>query len=863
VAGGQGQGRFAVSAPRFVPLTHPRLAEGALLAALAAVPFLFDSRTVHVFEPEKAALVRTAGLLALAAALAGAWWREGPARPQARPLAWAAVAYVLALLLSAALAVDPGAALLGSEHRQHGLLTTLALVLLGWAASRASREGVVRGLGVIAVASVPVAGYAIAQHQGLDPLPWAQDTALRVTGSLGHPAFLAGYLMMALPIVLGRLVAFASGLARGWPLVRFLGYAAILAVDAAAFVFAGSRGPWLGLGVALAVFFLALGLAEGRRRLALGAAGAALAGLAGLALLNLPGGPLERLREGEGIGRLAHLLDAESGTVRGRVLIWRASMERLASAEPLAQADGRPDRWAALRPWVGYGPEAFTPALLPFYPPELAHIEKEHPIPDRAHNDLLDAAVGGGLLGLLAHLALVVAALMIGGRQLGLGPPARIAAVVLGGGVGGLLLAWVTWGVPLAAVGLGLGLVAGFAALLVVAAIRWRREPGGGRRGDGAVLAALLAGLAGHLVETQFGLATVTTRLTAVALLGWLVAWGAEHIPDASPAPRIVPLTAGLGALLGLTVAYGFLGPALWSSRVGIVLLLATGPCAALLALDERAPRWTGVVASMAGTLVIAGAGAAAMAWVEGSAAGMEELARAQRAALLPAILAAAFVAAAIAAGHALGGGGGLRTPLAWGLIGGVLLAAAGTAGALRFWRADVMLAGARRLGDVGEDIPAEGLYQAAWRLAPFRDAIPAGAARVLVETGRITVEEAERDALLDRADGYLAEASARAPMAWAHAADRARLQLLWAGLTVEPPLRQRRLDQADRYYRAALHLHPRSPAVWNEWAVLALVAGAPDEARLRLRRSLELDPRLDQTHRLLRELERGGPENE
>ena len=820
-----------------------------------AAPFLFDIRTVHVFEPEKAALVRTAGLLALVGLRAGGWWRRGPVRPQARPLSWAAAAYVLALLVSAALAVDPAAALFGSEHRQHGLLTVLALALLGWAASRASREGVARGLSVIAVASLPVALYALAQHEGLDPLPWAQDTALRVTGPLGHPAFLAAYLMMALPVVLGRLVTAAGDLAhspaRGWPLVRLLGYGAILAADAAAFVFAGSRGPWLGLGVALVVFFLVLGLAEGRRRLALGAAGAALAGLAGLALLNLPGGPLERLREGEGIGRLAHLLDAESGTVRGRILIWRASMERLFSTAPLAQADGRPDAFTPLRPWVGYGPEAFTPALLPFYPPELAHIEKEHPIPDRAHNDLLDAAVNGGLLGLLAHVGLVVAALTTGGRQLALASPGRIAAVVAISGVGGLLLAWLTRGAPLAAVGLGLGLVAGFVGLLCVAALR-RRAAGAGRPGEGAVLAALLAGLAGHLVETQFGLATVTTRLLAVALVGWLVAWGAEPAPEAgAPAPRIVPLAVGLGALLGLTVAYGFPGPSMGTSRLGLVLLLAAGPCAALLALEAE-PRWTAVAGSLAGALVLAGTVAAAMAWVETSGAGLEELARAQRTAMLPVILTAAFAAAAIfAAGHTREGGWA-RAPL----IVGLLLAAAGTAGALRFWRADVMLAGARRLGDVGEDRPAEDLYRAAWRLAPFRDVIPAGAARVLVQTGRITVGEADRDALLERADGYLAEASARAPLAWAHEADRARLQLLWAGLTVERPLRQRRLDRADRYYRAALHLHPRSPAVWNEWAVLALAAGSPDEARLRLQRSLELDPRLDQTHRLLRELE-------
>jgi tetratricopeptide (TPR) repeat protein len=175
------------------------------------------------------------------------------------------------------------------------------------------------------------------------------------------------------------------------------------------------------------------------------------------------------------------------------------------------------------------------------------------------------------------------------------------------------------------------------------------------------------------------------------------------------------------------------------------------------------------------------------------------------------------------------------------------------------FWGADVLLAAARRLGDVGEPRVSGELYQAAGRLAPFRAAIPAGAARVMVEAARITVGEADRDELLDGADGHLARALARAPLGWGHAADRARLQLLWAGMTVEPPLRERRLQEADRHYRATLRLHPRSPTVWNEWALLALASGAPEDARLRLARSLELDPRLDQTHRLLRAAEGGG----
>jgi tetratricopeptide (TPR) repeat protein len=542
--------------------------------------------------------------------------------------------------------------------------------------------------------------------------------------------------------------------------------------------------------------------------------------------------------------------------VRGRVLIWGATMERLASTQPLAFADGRRDRLARLRPWIGFGPESFTAALLPFYPPELAHIEKEHPIPDRAHNDLLDAAVAGGLLGLLAQVGMVTAALVLGGVRLGLGSAPRLAAAIGAGGLGGLALAWLLWGRALAAVGLGLGLVVGFGVMLVAAAWRRRRDAPDTRPGEGPVLAGVLAALVGHVVETQFGLATVSTRLVAAALVGWLVAWGATRsAPPEGPSFRAVPAALGLGGLLGLTVAYGFLRIPFGLEFPGTVLLLSAGVAAGLLVLEsEPRARLLAVAGSVVGALAIALVLAAGMAWINASAGGLDDTRAAQRLAWLPAILLLAFAAAALIAGLAVviegAGPGRVRLALA------SLVAVAGMAGAMRFWEADVLLAAARRLGDVGEPRASGELFQAAWRLAPFRDAIPAGAARVLIETARITVGEADRDTLLDRADGYLARAIARAPLAWAHAADRARLQLLWAGMTVEPPLRQRRLHEADRHYRATLRLHPRSPAVWNEWALLALASGARDEARLRLGRSLELDPRLDQTHRLLRAAE-------
>src|SRR5690606_17187258 len=63
-------------------------------------------------------------------------------------------------------------------------------------------------------------------------------------------------------------------------------------------------------------------------------------------------------RELPTIGRFGRILEAEEGTGRVRVLIWQGALELLRPHEPLVFPDGSVDRWNALRPLIGYGPES-------------------------------------------------------------------------------------------------------------------------------------------------------------------------------------------------------------------------------------------------------------------------------------------------------------------------------------------------------------------------------------------------------------------------------------------------------------------------------------------------------------------------
>lgn len=263
--------------------------------------------------------------------------------------------------------------------------------------------------------------------------------------------------------------------------------------------FTQSRGPWIGGGAALFVFFtLALILAQrraragdsGRARLwrALLVGEIALTLVLGgfLLLFNLSDAPVFRdLRQAPYIGRMGRLLEVDSGTGLVRRLIWVGD-EKAGGAAALILSD-------PVRAIVGWGPESMFVAYNRYYPPSLTSVESRAASPDRSHQAYLDELINKGILGLVSYLFLLISFFALAWRLM-----TRIAD--------------------------------------------WRTQ---------MLLVAAVAAVTGHAVEGLTGIPIVSTLmlqwmsfalvLTAGGIAGEYPLPGAARAPEPAPAPE--PLT--------------------------------------------------------------------------------------------------------------------------------------------------------------------------------------------------------------------------------------------------------------------------------------------------------------------------------
>ncbi len=287
-------------------------------------------------------------------------------------------------------------------------------------------------------------------------------------------------------------------------------------------------------------------------------------GLVGAGLLlaiNLPGPLQTHVREHyPAMKRMTDMFDWERGTGKVRTLIWEGALELIKPHDPLRFPDGSPDRFNALRPIVGYGPESMYVAYNRFYPPELGHYESRTASPDRSHNETLDSVVITGALGLLAYLFLFGAFFYWGFRWLGLmGERWHLRLYV--GGVALFSLAFFILFARLGrlyffAVAIPLGFIAGIVLFLTVIAFRLmtqgETEGGVHLHPHALLIAGILAAVIAHFVEINFGIAIAATRTTFWALTGLLVVLGmqwmpAETVKAPSPQPASRPASASRG----------------------------------------------------------------------------------------------------------------------------------------------------------------------------------------------------------------------------------------------------------------------------------------------------------------------------
>ncbi|RMF45959.1 MAG: hypothetical protein D6755_07255, partial [Anaerolineae bacterium] len=509
--------------------------EAAWLAALIGTPVFFDVYSSRIFEPDKITLLRSLAWLALAAwmlkilAQGGIqwqyiskrkkWWRSALEIPLVVPVLALSLAYLLATVFS----VAPRTSLWGSYQRLQGTYTTFAyLVIFAVVAGNLRRrEQVERIMTVVILSGLAVSLYGVLQHYGLDPVPWGGNVQNRIAANMGNSIFVAAYLIMAVPLGVARVVESLRAIMRTEDdvtrhIVRATMYIFILALQMIAIYFSGSRGPFLGLVAGLFFFFLLVAMRARQRWLALGTIGLAVAGALFLAVLNIPNGPLETLRESPWVGRFGHLADTNQRTSKVRQYIWQGASKLVAPHDPIAFPDGSTDRWNALRPLIGYGPESMYVAYNRFYPPELGQVEKRNASPDRSHNETWDALVTTGALGLVVYLLVFGSVFYYGFRWLGLiTTPAQrntFIALFLGGGVVGAvgLVAW--QGIAFLGVGLPFGILLGLGAYITLRSLQGYSTSEDTLDWRTLVMTAFLTAILAHFVEIHFGIAIVSTR---------------------------------------------------------------------------------------------------------------------------------------------------------------------------------------------------------------------------------------------------------------------------------------------------------------------------------------------------------------
>lgn len=236
-----------------------------------------------------------------------------------------------------------------------------------------------RFLNTALAAAVIMSLYALGQIAGTFDV--SQGAAWRVDARLGNSSYLGVYMIFHMFIAAWLFVRTKS------TNLRYV-YGALFFVFGFVLLRTGTRGATLGLlgGGVLAFTYLAL-MAPKKASIKKWAAG----GL--LALVLVAGGlwmarDTALVRENPMLNRFTNITLSEGGT---RFIIWKMAFEGVKE-----------------RPVLGWGQENFNYVFNKYYDPALY---KAEPWYDRTHNIFMDWLITGGVIGLVAYLSILAAAL--------------------------------------------------------------------------------------------------------------------------------------------------------------------------------------------------------------------------------------------------------------------------------------------------------------------------------------------------------------------------------------------------------------------------------------------------------------------
>jgi hypothetical protein len=506
-----------------------------LLLSVVLLPLFYNSLRFEGDETLRAGLL----MVLAAAALPGLRPRI---RRDAWPLLMAAGLWAAALIISTAFALSPVRALAGDSVRRMGLLTQLVLMtgLLFGAVPNTGRWFWFGGLAVSA--------YVFLQAFGLIA---PGNNPLRPNGPLGNSVFTAGWLALAcLWLTLG-----GAGLSR-W---KRWGGAVVMAL---ALILTGSRGAALALFVGGIIAALAWAVVHRSWRIALVVEALVVSLLFGFLLLRILPWQNSFLSDLPLISRLNP--EAYDATQLFRERVWGDALVIGREWPFLADIHDVSDRFASLRPLVGYGLESLETLERLRSDAALRQIDPR-PV-DRAHNDWLDTLLTTGWLGVVARVALWGSVWLVALRRLGIwGWGAWLLPLL------GIILAVLVFSqsayLPAA---ITLGALTGGGLWLFVRAVFPARVISSQPMDSGAWIA--LGVVSAHVVDLQFGFTTTAT--------GWLM-WLALGLLAAQPQPEAEATASERERAVWCALAGGALTRALLVEHasllaIGLLLLAMT-----------------------------------------------------------------------------------------------------------------------------------------------------------------------------------------------------------------------------------------------------------------------------------------------
>jgi len=790
-------------------------------------------------------------------------------------------AYVAASLSS----IAPRVAWDGAYVRRQGTYAFLSYVACFLVVSFVLRtHGQVRRFvrAMLLTSVFPVA-YAICQRAGFDVAVWNNPTPWRVTSTAGNPIFLGGYLIMVWPITLA--FCFQAGASwrrddrvattRRCRLATFAS-AALLGAQTLAIIFTGSVGVWLGLAAGISVLLGALlDRFEFRTRVRLVIAGAV--GVAVLAVVAAARRPIDIA----GVSHTSQTSTTISRSGEVRVLLWRSAVELI--------------RERPVRALVGYGPDTIRWTLGRYRSVAVRQLEGVATT-DRSHNAVLDSMLTIGLIGLLGHTLVFGAICVYAMRRFGaiasISDISKLALCIAVSSTACVLLAYRLDNrgglVPIAWAG---GLVAGLMVFLFLRSIVAPQVVA--RNPDDLLAAALLAGVVGHYVEVQSGIATSTSELYFWIFAGLIAALvcidaetrspvvaaarkaGERRMPANDANTNVLVLGATSGVVLAI-ITFDFadrlfepglplmLFGVLATATLTVGALLSSFDDDAVSAVDSRGSR-----ADARATFFAASIGLwltfvlVAALWIASRSAAVEqpdpETARSieHAVSLLVALTVTILAACAAIAGSRLAssrvlGRSAPGRPRWSGIVVPSLLVAVVAAGLfinLEALHADELSGMGAAFAQAGQWQRAERFHARTLALQPNRDVYLAR----LGQTHLAAFRSGASDGIsrLARAKDAFLAARRISPYEPDHLLQLATIESSWADAAVSADETRSHLEGASDSLAAAASLAPRDPDVWNAWGKIRLRQLDFADALALFERSLALDDTSRDTHLL------------